>query len=140
MLWLLAACAASKTAPRDLDQILHDAWAHYHAEDDGALVADVRELDALVDETSLPLEGTVTDLSAQEVADAGIDGPDPEPARGLFTVGFVDCTPEETERILISTGQMALYPENYVAYTRTYTSDEAALKQARRRFARDDTF
>ncbi len=128
MIWLLLACAEPKSAPRDLDTLLHDAWAHYGAEDDDALAQDMRDLAALIDEDALPLEGTVTDLTADEVAAAGLAGPDPEPARGMYTVGFVDCTPEEMERILIAQDQMTLYPENYLAYERTYTSDRDAYE------------
>lgn len=127
MLGLLLACAEPTPAPRDLDTLLHDAWAHYHAEDDDALAAAVRELVGVVDEAALPLEGTVTDLTREEVDAAGFpDGPDPAPARGLYTIGFVDCTPDEMERILVSRDQMALYPENYLEYARTYTTDTAA--------------
>jgi len=57
MLWTLLACAEPEAAPRDLDTLVHDTWAHYAARDDDALLADVQELKGLVDESALPIEG-----------------------------------------------------------------------------------
>ncbi|MFN7146656.1 MAG: hypothetical protein ACK4YP_22975, partial [Myxococcota bacterium] len=126
MVWFLLACAEPKPAPRDLDTLLHDVWLHYGTQDDEALATDMRDLAAVVDIDALPLEGTVTDLTSDEIDAAGADGPDPEPARGMFTAGFVDCTPEEMDRILVAEDQMALYPDNYLAYERTYAGDPDA--------------
>lgn len=126
MLWFLLACAEPKPAPRDLDTLLHDVWLHYGTRDDEALAADMRDVAALIDVDGLPLEGTVTDLTPEEIDAAGATGPDPEPARGMFSAGFVDCTPEEMDRILVAEDQMALYPDNYLAYERAYAGDRAA--------------
>lgn len=126
MVWLLVACAAPDPAPRDLDTVIHDLWVHNGQEADDALTQDMRDLAALIDETTLPIDGTISALTAEEVAAAGVTGPDPATARGMFSAGFVDCTPSEMEAILISLDQMTLYPENYREYERTYTSDPEA--------------
>jgi hypothetical protein len=126
MLPFLLACAPPEPAPRDLDALFHDTWAHYGAKDDAGLADAIREMAALVDVDALPLEGTIDDLTLEAVVAAGLDGPDPEPARGMYSVGFVACTPEQMENILVAEDQMSLYPDNYLAYTRTYTSDRDA--------------
>ncbi|MES2640008.1 MAG: hypothetical protein V4850_11015 [Myxococcota bacterium] len=123
MFWLLLACKQPEAAPRDLDTLSHDLWSHYTAEDDEALLADAIDLKGLIDEAALPIDGTFTDLTEAEAGDAGAPGLDPAPAVGLFTAGFIDCTPDEMERILFSQAQMELYPGNYTAYERSYTAD-----------------
>lgn len=129
MFWLLLGCAQPVAAPRDLDTLAHDLWADYSAKDDGALLADAITLRGLIDETALPFDGTFSDLDGDEAAAAGAPGLDPAPAVGLFSAGFVDCTPEEMERILFAQNQMELYPGNYTAYERHYTTDVDAYEQ-----------
>lgn len=129
MLWLLLACKQPDAAPRDFEAVVHDLWGHYAAADTEALRVDVRDLRDLVDVAALaaaPAEGTLSDLSADEAAAAGAPDVDPSVAVGLFSVGLVGCTPDEMERILFATNQDELYPTNYTAYAREYTSDKSA--------------
>ncbi len=128
MVWLLLACNTPDAAPRDLDTVAHDLWAHYAAEDDEGLRLDIVDLRGLVDPDALPLEGTFTDLTADEAAVGGAAGVDPGPAVGLYVANFVDCTPDEMERILFATNQDELYPGNYTAYQRDYTTDVEAYE------------
>ncbi|MDP2307479.1 MAG: hypothetical protein Q8P18_15740 [Pseudomonadota bacterium] len=128
MFWILLACRQPEAAPRDLDTLAHDLWAHYGSKDDEALRADAIDLRGLIDVAALPLDGTFSDLTGDEAAAAGAAGLDPTPAVGLFTAGFVDCTPEEMERILFATNQDELYPGNYTAYQRDYTTDLVAYE------------
>lgn len=121
LLWYVA-CKTPEVAPRDLDQILHDTWVHYDAQDDDALAADMRDLRAVVDE-STPSEGTFSDITDEEVALAGLDREiDAEGVLGMYTIGTVGCTPDEMERILLATNQDELYEGNYTSYQRDYTS------------------
>lgn len=127
MFWLLLACQPPEAAPRDLDTLIHDLWAHYTADDRvagaEALRADAVDLRGLIDEAALPLDGTFSDLSEEEATAAGAPGLDPAPAVGLFIAGFVGCTPDQMERILSATNQDELYPGSYTAYERDYTTD-----------------
>lgn len=121
-MWLLLACKQPDPAPRDLDALAHDLWAHYATEDADALVADLRDLRGIVDEDELPMEGTFTDLTEDEAGLVDVDR-DPAPALGMFTIGFVGCSPADLERVLYATNQDELYPDNYVSYQRAYTSN-----------------
>lgn len=122
---LLAACAEPEPAPRDLDELAHAMFADYTAVDGEALAADVVELrEAVVDEAALPLDGTLSDLGAAEVEPTGISRDyDWSLAQGLYTLGWIDCSFDELERIYSSTEQDLLYEGNYESYERSYTSD-----------------
>jgi hypothetical protein len=131
MFWLLLACKQPDPAPRDFETVVLDLWGHYATADTEALRVDMRDLRELIDVAAVadvPIEGTLSDLTADEAAAAGAPDVDPSIAVGLFSVGLVGCTPDEMERILFSTDQNELYPTNYTGYTRDYTSDKAAYE------------
>jgi hypothetical protein len=124
MWWWLLACKEPDVAPRDLDELTHDVWAHYALEDETSLVVDMQDLRTLTDESTLPLDGTFSDLTADEVDLVGFTrNIDPAIALGMFTMGQVDCSPEDMEKILFATNQDELYVGNYTSYHRDYTSD-----------------
>ncbi len=117
-------CVPPEAAPRNLDQLAHDLWAHYAAADDAALALDVEDVRALLaagDAGELPTDGTLTDLTTEEAALGGMEI-DPASGAGFFTAGFIGCTPEQQEHVLSAADQLALYPANYTAYARTFTS------------------
>lgn len=119
---LLVACAEPEPAPRDQDTVTHDVFAHWFASDDAAITADIEELRELLDESTFPIDGGLSELSGSEAVTAGAPDVDPSTARGIFTAGVIDCTAEELERLLTNAHQDELYTENYTSYERTYTS------------------
>ncbi|HMV68031.1 MAG TPA: hypothetical protein PKA64_14385 [Myxococcota bacterium] len=135
---LLAACRAVDEAPQDLDAVLHDAWWAYDGAGDlgaaaEALIA-LADPDALLDE---PVDGTQSRLTATELTRVDLrappddDGtwrlPDPALARPIFLLNRFTCDLDQLERVLIHLDQDALF-EAYDAYSRSYTSDDAAFR------------
>lgn len=134
MLLFLSACKPD-AAPRDLDEVFHAAFADYAAQDEDGLTADVADFERLVDPDGDAVDGTISDLSDDEVALTDLPRDiDISTAVGIFTIGTVDCDAQTLEKILYDLHQDELYPDNYTdgTYSRTYTSDFDAYS------ARDD--
>jgi hypothetical protein len=122
MLLLLVACGKVEPAPKDLDEIFHFLWLHAEDEEEAPLVESFSDLDIAVEGSTLeePIKGSITDLSAEEVAVVELDV-DPEPAAGLFFVNPVVCDLDHMEKITYWQDQDELYPD-YSEYNREYTS------------------
>lgn len=121
---LLLACAPLDPAPADLDGLLHYLWDHYDEGTDEQLAEVQRNVHAVLGETlTETIDGTVTDLDAEQVALVEMTDVDPEAAQGLFIARPVACTLEQLERVVSYLEQIELYPDAYETYSRSYTSD-----------------
>lgn len=122
MLLMLMACAKVEPAPEDLDGIFHYFWLHAEDGTPEQINEATLNLEAQVAGASLedPLKGSVTDLSAEEVAVVEMDV-DPSIAAGIFFVNPVVCTTDQIEKITYWQDQREIYPD-YSEYDRQYTS------------------
>jgi len=130
---LLAGCNSSEEellmAPGELDELIHFFFSSVD-DGDGDLVVDGGEnladwygtADAVVDGLAT---GQVSDLVTEEIA--GLEHlwwePDPEDATGVYTLQVVDCSLEQMIDVFVEPDQLALFPDTYVDYDRTFDSD-----------------
>jgi hypothetical protein len=140
-LLLLLACKAPEPAPSDLDGLAHYFWQKYDAGADEELAEAVRKLDAALGPLSTeqlgaadaylsePLTYTLSDLTKEE-AERVLPGDDRDPslARGFVMINPLPCTMTQAERFVYAQDQMALYPDAYSAYARTYSTDLGAYE------------
>ena len=128
MLSLLFACGPEKLdAPPTLDEFMHQAWALYAAEDLSGMAEATLAVDAIFDPAEFPLQGTFSDLTREEadLVNVAWDA-DPAAATGFYVVDTIDCSDSELEDALTNLDQEEVYPDNYTAYERTYTTDSNA--------------
>ncbi len=122
----LFACADPNQAeaPPSLDEFLHAAWVDFATEDRAAL-GDLTTLFApTVDTAEFPMNGTFSDLTAEEAALVDVEGsPDPAEAAGFYLVDAVDCDHDALVDALTNPDQTEVFPESYEAYARTYDTD-----------------
>lgn len=125
----LVACKKVEPAPEDLDALFHYGWAHFEAEGDEELAGAVVNLHAALDGDALEetLDGSVSSLSAEEVALVGLEGVSPGDAAGIFIARPVACDLDTLAQILVEPDQDQLYTGVYDAYARDYHDDTAAF-------------
>lgn len=124
---LLMGCRNVDPAPADLDGLARFFWSGFEVLDDASLIDGVVNADAALADLDEPIDGLLTDLTAEEAATVPVDGaPDPALAAGFFLASKFACTVDQVERIVIALDQLALYEGAYDTYTRTYTADDAA--------------
>lgn len=147
--WILAAslvlatvggigCRRPDPAPEELDDIVHFGFSRYAADEDDLndrTLADVAENLTLwwaenVEDDAEGFEATDdTRLTADDLATLS---PVPEAADGDAAIGVIvgrktDCSLADIDRLYLNDDQAALYPDNYVTYDRTRTSDFACF-------------
>lgn len=124
----LAACGKVDPLPEDLDGLFHYLWLHAEDGEPAEMAAAVAKVEALVGGAELEeaLHGTLTDLSAEEVAVVEMDV-DPSLSAGVSLVNPIVCDLDLMERNLYHLKQEELYPD-YEIYNREYTSDIEAYK------------
>lgn len=72
------------------------------------------------------MRGELTRLEQAVVDAAGREDADASAARGFFVGGELTCDLDTMELLLVERAQLALYPDLYEAYDRTYTTDADA--------------
>lgn len=131
LLLVLAACEKPVEAPEDLDGLAHFFFARYDTATDEELRVAANNLAPLVQEAT---RGLVTDLSDEEQATVPTVPPgDPADATGMYITGPIACAFEDLEVVNYALDQEGLYEavtgdEEYIQYSRRYTSDLAAYE------------
>lgn len=117
-----AGCRGVDPAPADLDGLARWYWANGEEAEHRDIADSIVTLHATVDGDALdgPVDGALTDLSAEDLALVGIDA-DPAAASGFYMVNTFNCPIDQLERVLYHLEQDELF--EYDAYQRTYTSD-----------------
>jgi len=138
LVWALAGCGSSEEeellmAPGELDELIHLFFGSVDQGDAGLVVAAGDNLvswfetdDAVTDGLAT---GQVSDLTDEEIAELEhlLWEPDPEDAIGVYTLQVVGCSLEQMVDVYIEPDQMALFPDTYVGYDRTFDSDPACF-------------
>ena len=130
----LVGCLQPQEAPADLDGLARFFFDRFDPIDEDPAVSDIEMADAfqklhvVLDGDALTehVKGTMGKLTATELALVGREDLDPERAVGLSVSGVIPCTLGKIEEILLNPDQLALYPEAYESYQRTFDPDERA--------------
>ncbi len=124
----LVGCKKVEPAPADLDGLLHWFWQLQADGTDEQLADGIRSLDEVIgaDLTEL-VDGSLTDLSADEIALVGRTDATASAAAGVYMVNAFDCGREQLERILTYSEQDELYDGIYDSYTRSFDGDRDAF-------------
>ena len=121
----------SAPAPPTLDEFLHSAWALYAAEELDGIATQTEAVKPTLDSAEFPMSGTFTDLDDDEVGLVELEwDADPAKATGFYLVDTLDCSVDELEDALTNPHQEEVYPDNYTAYNREFTSDIDAFHAA----------
>lgn len=123
LLLLVAGCKKVEPAPAELDDLFHWMWGRYDEGTDEELAEALINLDAAVDGATIEdaTDGTLTDLTAEEVALVGVDA-DPSLAAGIFLANAFACDFDQLQEILSFGAQDELYEGIYEAYHRDFTA------------------
>lgn len=133
VLVLAAGCRIPDPAPVEIDEIVQFGFSRYAADEDDLndrTLADAAEnltlwwdendqgseLFTAVDDTELRDSDLATLNPPSSAADAGA-------LFGVMVGRVTDCTLDDIDRLYFIDDQGGLFPENYVSYTRTRTSD-----------------
>ncbi len=130
-MWILLALTACKDvaeAPTDLDGLVRFTWSSFDGsaeELDQALT----NLDEVLDWQGLSelQDGTVSDLTADDLALVGLEDLDSEALGGVYMLNPLACEFEHLEEILLYAHQDELW-DIYTSYQRTFTGDEDAYR------------
>lgn len=126
MLLVLLACKNVEPAPEGLDDLAHYFWDHFDDGDTEALNAGVVNLHAAIDgDTRSDItDGSISNLSVDQLAIVGMEQEDPSDAYGIFIANLIEgCDLEQIEFLTYAENQDELHPDTYVDYGREYTSD-----------------
>ncbi len=123
-------CRRPDPAPTELDELLHFFMAQVDQQDHERIIEGTENLVAWYEASEEaaagePFGGTVSDLTQAEVdalAELKWD-PDPALATGVFAVSELSCDLDAAAAIALEPDQMALFPDNYSAYERSYDTD-----------------
>jgi len=125
-LTLLTGCKKVEPAPEALDELFHYSWQKYDEESDEELANAVVNFDAAVQGGELdPPDGTVTDLSDDEIALVGVTDRPASDAAGLFMTNRFACSMKQLEEILSYGDQGDLYEGVYEAYSRDFEGNRS---------------
>jgi len=133
LLVLAAGCRLPDPAPVEIDEIVQFGFSRYAADEDDLndrTLADAAEnltlwwdendqgaeLFTAVDDTELRDEDLATLDPPNSASDAGA-------LFGVMVGRVTDCTLDDIDRLYFIDDQHGLFPDNYVGYTRTRTSD-----------------
>ncbi len=120
-LTLLAGCKKIEPAPEELDDLLHYTWQKYDEGVDEELANAITNLDAAVQGGELdPPQGSVSDLSDDEIAIVGVTDRSASEAAGVFMTNRFACSMKQLEEILSYGEQDELYEGVYDAYRREF--------------------
>lgn len=129
---LTLGCLQPQEAPADLDGLARFFFDRFDPVDEDPGISDIEMVDAFAklhaviggDELPEHVKGTMGKMTATELALVGRDDLDPIRAVGLSVSGVVHCTLDRMEEIVLDPDQLALYPEAYETYQRTFDADE----------------
>lgn len=126
---VLSACKV-EPAPEDLDGLTHWFWQHLDDEDPEALQTGAESLWAALDAPSFegPIDGSITSLSADELALVGMGDNSLDDLHGVFMANDVACSTDLLEYQIYATNQDEMHPDTYVSYEREYTTDLEAFQ------------
>lgn len=126
---LLIGCKAVDPLPADLDGAVHYLWGRLDGAPEAEVHAGVVALDAALDGATLTdaTDGSISRLTAEEVASLGITDRDPADAAALFIANRIDCGLDDVVDIFTAPNQDELYPGVYASQARTYEGDRDAF-------------
>lgn len=126
---VLSGCKV-EPAPEDLDGLAHWFWQHLDDEDPTALQDGAVNLYAALDGAIFegPLNGTITTLSADELALVDHGDDDRTNLHGVFMANDIACSTALLEYQIYAPSQDEMHPGTYVSYDREFTSDLAAYQ------------
>jgi hypothetical protein len=131
MLWLtvLTGCKAVDPLPEDLDGAVHWLWGAMDAGAAAEVHAGVVALDGALGGDALvaATDGSISRLTAEQVAPLGITDRDPADAAALFIANRIDCGLDDVVDIFSAPNQDELYPGVYAQQERTYDGDRDAF-------------
>lgn len=115
--------------PVDLDGVVHHAWQIHEDGADEELAGTLVALDAAVGGATLAeaFDGTLSRLSAEQVAPLGVTDRDPALAAGIFLQNVMTCDLDAVVAILTWPDQAELYTDAYDAYVRAFVGDSEAF-------------
>lgn len=129
----LVGCAEPVEAPDDLNGLTRFFFRTFEPADrepalvDREIMEGVSKLHAALDAASLEeLRGTLDDITVDELTTVGMEDRDPSITQGLFIANIIRCPLDELERIVLEPDQLALYPDAYAEYRRTFDVDRPA--------------
>ncbi len=129
MVWVGACRPAPPEAPTEIDELIHFFLQQVDGEDP-ELVGDGVENLAEIYTTSSSVEDGLASGQVSSVTQAEFDAledmawePDPSLTVGVYTLRTVDCSLEQMVSVYLEPDQMALFPDNYVDYVRTFDTD-----------------
>ncbi len=129
LLLALAGCSPPDPAPTELDELAHFFLAQVHAQEHARILEGAANIALWFDEQGLSgpgaASGTLSDLSTDEVLafEELSWEPDPTPAVGVFAISELDCPLATAEAVNLHEDQLALFPDSYRAYSRSYDDD-----------------
>ncbi len=126
---LLVACKV-EPAPQDLDGLSHWFWQHLDDEDPQALQEGASNVFAALEEGGYdwPLKGSISTLSADELALVGHGDESTEELYGVLMANEMPCSTAGLEYQIYAPEQAEMHPGTYVSYDREFTSDREAYE------------
>ena len=129
----LSGCRIPDPAPEEIDEIVQFGFSRYAADEDDLndrTLADAAENLTLwwgenIEGNELFTASDETELRPEdlETLDPPSSAADSEALLGVMVGRVTDCTLEDIDRIYFIDDQGGLFPDNYVSYERTRTSD-----------------
>jgi hypothetical protein len=125
----LSACKV-EPAPEDLDGLAHWFWQHLDDEEPDALQAGALNVYEALEGTGYewPLKGTITTLSAEELALVGHGDESREALYGVLMANEMDCSTAGLEYQIYAPEQAEMHASTYVSYEREFLSDREAYE------------
>jgi len=121
-------------APAELDELIHFFFTSVDTADGSTVGAGAGNLEGWYDTHDSVEEGLssgqVSDLQTEEIADLEhlLWEPDPTVAVGVYTLQVVNCSYDQMLEVFLDPDQMALFPDTYEGYDRTWDSDDACFE------------
>jgi hypothetical protein len=127
---LASACKKVEPAPKELDALLHWFFAEYDTAEDEQAAEAFRNLDAVIVGSALDehSDGSITDLSREEVGELGPSGESPLRAAGIFMVNPIECSLREMGELVTARNQIELYG-TYDELDRSWDNDVEAFRK-----------
>ena len=121
---IVPACKSVDPAPTELDDLAHYFWDQFELSAE-ELAPALLNLDAAIGADTLDehIDGSISDLSADQLAGVGLSDLDPTRGAGVFVANVVNCSLEDIERHTYALNQGDLHEGTYDSYERAYTSD-----------------
>jgi hypothetical protein len=128
LLLTLFACKEVVEAPTDLDGLIKFTWSAFDgtAEELDQAITNLQEAADWENLTEVQ-DGTVSDLTPEDMALVGMEDKDVEAAAGVYMFNALSCDFEQLEEILLYAHQDELF-DIYNEYERTFVGDEDAYR------------